>query len=101
MMFKKIKELLTLPKVFLELSEVMLKLGVQHNDEMKTLEVLSAKHIKEMCRIEESIKFRIQDIEQLYPKLRDFVEREETKLNRINSKLDEIERKITNMDYGR
>ena len=100
-MFQKIRELLTLPKVFLELSEVMLKLGADHDQRMKRLEGISAEHIKEMNRIEDSIKFRIQDIEILYPQFRSFMEETTNKIVRANDKLDEIERKVTNMDYRR
>ncbi len=100
-MFKKIKQLIELPKVLLGLSESMLKLHQQNQEAMKELRDLGAQHIKEMCRIEESIKFRIQDIEQLYPKFRSFYEEVMNKINRLNSKADEIERKITNMDYRR
>ena len=51
--------------------------------------------------IDEAQKFRIQDIEQLYPKFRSFYEDTTNKLVRANNKLDEIERKVTNMDYRR
>ena len=100
-MFEKTKKLIELPKILLELSESMLKLHQQNQEAMKELRDLGAQHIKEMCRIEESIKFRIQDIEQLYPKFRSFYEEVMNKINRLNSKADEIERKITNMDYKR
>ena len=100
-MFEKIKKILMLPKVLLELSETMLKLEIANRESMKELQRLSAEHIKEMCRIEESIKFRIQDIEQLYPKFRSFYEDTTNKLIRLNNKADEIERKVTNMDYRR
>ena len=100
-MFEKLKKLMELPKVFLELSEASLKLSNQQQEQLKALQLVSAKHTEEMRRIEDSIKFRIQDIEQLYPKFLQFMEETQTKIVRANDKLDEIERKVTNMDYKR
>ena len=107
-MIEKIKLFFTLPKILLGLSENMLKLEKLNSEQIKSLADIGAKHTDEMHKIEESIKIRIQDIEQLYPALRDFVRGENSKLEkilteiketkdkilRVNSKVDEIERKI-------
>ena len=103
-MIKKIKEIWRELKAIGEVRIILLELTV-------ALKELSAKHttdadfrktyLEEISRIEQSIKFEIMDLREVGPKLDHYMEEITNKLVRLNNKADEIERKVTNLDYQR
>lgn len=103
-MFNKIKEILRNLKAIHEIKVILQELAV-------VLKELSAKHttdaefrknyLEEINRIEQSLKFEMMDFRQMKDQLATFIPEARQSLDRLNSKLDEVERKVTNLDYGR